>query len=225
MRLFSRVFMAVGFSLLAASAGATPDNPQNGKDYVTLDKPQQTEAAAGKVEVTEFFWYSCPHCNTLEPALAEWVKKQGDKIAFKRVPVAFRDSFVPQQRLYYSLEAMGKADEFQAKVFRAIHVERRQLDTEAQIVDFVAKEGLDKQKFLDLYNSFGVDAKVKRAVQLQQAYQIRGVPTLAVDGRYMTAPSIISEGNGRIPEHELQAATTKVLNSLVSMSAKPAAKK
>jgi thiol:disulfide interchange protein DsbA len=224
MRFLSRIFLAVGFSLLAASAGATPDNPQNGKDYLTLDKPQATEAS-GKVEVLEFFWYNCPHCNVLDPVLTEWVKKQGDKIVFKRVPVAFRDSFVPQQRLYYALEAMGKADELQPKILRAIHVERQQLDTEAQIVDFIAKQGIDKQKFLDLYHSFGVDAKVKRVPQLQQIYQLSGVPTLAVDGRYVTSPSIISEGNGRMPEPALHAATLKVMDWLVAKSAKPAAKK
>lgn len=224
MRLLSRIFLAVGFSLLAATAGATPDNPQNGKDYLTLDKPQQTETV-GKVEVLEFFWYNCPHCNAFDPSLTDWVKKQGDKIAFKRVPVAFRDSFVPQQRLYYALEAMGKADEMQPKILRAIHIERHQLDTEAQIVDFIAKQGIDKQKFLDLYNSFGVDAKAKRAVQLQQIYKIDGVPTLAVAGRYVTAPSVVSEGNGRMPEPALQAATLKVMDWLVAKSASPAAKK
>lgn len=224
MRLLSRIFLAVGFSLLAASAGATPDNPQNGKDYLTLDKPQQTENT-GKVEVLEFFWYNCPHCNVLDPVLTEWVKKQGDKINFKRVPVAFRDSFVPQQRLYYALEALGKADELQPKILRAIHIERQQLDTEAQIVEFITKQGIDKQKFLDLYNSFGVDAKVKRVVQLQQAYQINGVPTLAVDGRYVTSPSIVSEGNGRMPEPALHAATLKVMDWLIAKTAKPAVKK
>ncbi|TCS37441.1 thiol:disulfide interchange protein DsbA [Paucimonas lemoignei] len=224
MRLLSRIFLAVGFSLLAASASATPDNPQNGKDYLTLDKPQQTENT-GKVEVLEFFWYNCPHCNVLDPVLHDWVKKQGDKISFKRVPVAFRDSFVPQQRLYYALEAMGKADEMQPKILRAIHVERQQLDTEAQIVDFISKQGIDKQKFLDLYNSFGVDSKVKRVPQLQQAFQINGVPTLAIDGRYVTSPSIISEGNGRMPEPALHAATMKVMDWLIAKSAKPAAKK
>lgn len=224
MRLLSRIFLAVGFSLLAASAGATPDNPQNGKDYLTLDKPQQTESG-GKVEVLEFFWYNCPHCNAFDPSLSDWVKKQGDKIAFKRVPVAFRDSFVPQQHLYYALEAMGKADEMQPKILRAIHIDRHQLDTDAQIVDFIAKQGIDKQKFLDLYNSFGVDAKAKRAVQLQQIYKIDGVPTLAVDGRYVTSPSTISEGNGRMSEPALQAATLKVMDWLVAHSAKPAAKK
>lgn len=224
MRLLSRFFMAVGFSLLAASASATPDNPQNGKDYLTLDKAQPTQAA-GKVEVTEFFWYSCPHCNTLEPALAAWVKQQGDKIVFKRVPVVFRESFVPQQRLYYALEAMGKADEFQTKVFNAIHVKRQRLETEEQIVDFIVKEGLDKKKFLDFYHSFTVNTQIARAAQLQKHYQIEGVPTLAVDGRYLTSPSIISEGNGRMPDPALHAATTKVLDNLVARSAGPATKK
>jgi thiol:disulfide interchange protein DsbA len=223
MRLLSRIFLAVGFSLLAATAGATPDNPQSGKDYIALDKAQQTESG-DKVEVLEFFWYNCPHCNVFDPSLTDWVKKQGDKIVFKRVPVAFRDSFVPQQRLYYALEAMGKADELQPKILRAIHVDRHQLDTEAQIVDYITKQGIDKQKFLSLYNSFGVDAKAKRAVQLQQAYKIDGVPTVAINGRYVTSPSIISEGNGRMPEPALHAATLKVMDWLVARSA-PAGKK
>ncbi len=225
MRLLSRLFMAVGFSLLAASASATPDNPQEGKDYLSLPTPQQTEAPAGKVEVLEFFWYNCPHCNVLDPVLHDWVKKQGDKIVFKRVPVKFRESFVPQQRLYYALEAMGKADEFQPKILRAIHVERRPLDTEAQIVDYVVQQGIDKQKFLDLYNSFSVSTKVNRAAQLQSDYKLTGVPAMAIDGRYVTAPSIISEGNGRMPEPALHAATMKVMDFLVAKSAKPAAKK
>lgn len=219
MRFLSRILMAVSFSLLAAGAGATPDNPQSGKDYRTLDQAQQTDSGK-KVEVTEFFWYSCPHCSSLEPALAEWVKKQGDNIVFKRVPVAFRDSFAPQQRLYYALEAMGKSEELQKKIFRTIHSDRRQLDTEAQIVEFITKEGIDKQKFLDLYNSFGVTAKIKRAVQLQQAYGIDGVPMLAVDGRYVTSPSIVGESIGRQPEPVLHDGTMKVLDFLVATAAK-----
>ncbi len=229
MRFLSRILMAVSFSLLAAGAGATPDNPQSGKDYRTLDQAQQTDSGK-KVEITEFFWYSCPHCSAFEPALSEWVKKQGDNIVFKRVPVAFRDSFAPQQRLYYALEAMGKSEELQKKIFRTIHSDRRQLDTEAQIVEFITKEGIDKQKFMDLYNSFGVTAKIKRAVQLQQAYGIDGVPMVAIDGRYVTSPSIVGESIGRQPEPVLHDGTLKVMDFLVATAAKkngaaPAAKK
>lgn len=220
MRFLSKLLAAASLCLVAATAGATPENPQNGKDYRTLDKAQQTESGK-KVEVTEFFWYNCPHCNAFEPVLADWVKKQGDNIVFKRVPVMFRDSFVPQQRLYYALEAMGKSEELQKKIFRTIHIDRKPLDTEAQIVEFISKEpGIDKQKFVDLYASFGVQAKAKRAAQLQQAYQIDGVPTIAIDGRYLTSPSIVGGSIGQQPETVLQEATVKVMDWLVAKTAK-----
>lgn len=218
---FARLLAALGFGLIALGASASPDNPKSGVDYRTLDKAQPTESGNG-VEVTEFFWYACPHCNALEPELNAWVEKQGDKIAYKRVPVAFRDSMVPQQKLYYALEAMGKLDPLHAKVFQAIHVQRRALDTEQAIANWIAEQGVDKQKFLDVYNSFGVQSKVRRASQLQQAYQIDGVPLLAVNGRYLTSPSIVSASIGRRPEPVLHAATFQVLDWLVARSAKAA---
>ncbi|MGH8807475.1 MAG: thiol:disulfide interchange protein DsbA/DsbL, partial [Noviherbaspirillum sp.] len=160
--------------------------------------------------------YSCPHCNALESELVAWVKKQGDGIAFKRVPIAFRDSMVPQQKLYYTLEALGKLDELHAKVFNTIHVQKQATDTDAAILDFALKNGLDKQKFSDAYNSFGVQSKVARAKQLQQAYQIDGVPMLAVDGRYLTSPSIVGASVGNRPEPVLHAATFQVMDWLVN---------
>jgi thiol:disulfide interchange protein DsbA len=210
---------AVSLSLVALSASASPASPQNGVDYRTLDKPQQTESG-NKVEVTEFFWYACPHCNALEPSLVEWVKKQGDNIVFKRVPVAFRESFVPQQKLFYTLEAMNKLNELHPKIFHAIHGERRSLDTDAAVTDWVVKQGVDKQKFLDLYNSFGIQSKARRASQLQSAYQVDGVPLLAVDGRYLTSPSIVGNSMGRQPEPVLHSATLQVLDALVAKASK-----
>ena len=225
MYFMQRAIAAISLSLLAFAANASPANPANGIDYRTLATPQQTDSGQ-KVEVTEFFGYFCPHCNSFEPALADWVKKQGDKIIFKRVPVAFSDSAAPQQRLYYTLEAMGKADEFQRKVFDAIHVERRPLNADAQIFEFIAKQGLDKAKFIDLYNSFSIQSKVRRAVQLQGDYKVDGVPMIAIDGRYLTSPSIVAASVGNQPEPALQAAALQVMDALVAKSAKarPAAK-
>lgn len=219
MRLFHRLLAAVSLSLIAVASNATPANPQNGVDYRTLASPQQTDSG-NKVEVTEFFWYSCPHCYAFDPSLMDWVKKQGDKIVFKRVPVAFRESFLPQQKLYYALEAMGKTEELNKKVFNAIHVERQSLDTDAAIIDFVAKQGIDKQKFTEVYNSFGIQSKARRASQLQAAYEIDGVPTIAIDGRYITAPSIVGAGMGQKPEPVLHAATLQVMDALVAKAAK-----
>lgn len=219
MRLFRNLIGIAGFCLVAGTAAASPSNPQAGVDYRVLEKPQQTESGK-KIEVTEFFWYGCPHCSALEPSLEAWVKKNENTIAFKRVPVAFRESFLPQQKMYYALEAMGKIDEMQKKIFAAIHGERRTLDTEAAIVEFVTKNGVDKQKFLDLYNSFGVQAKARRASQLQEAYRIDGVPTIAVDGRYVTSPSIVGASLGRQPDNVLHSATLQVMDHLVAKATK-----
>src|SRR5207245_5431421 len=126
-----REFSAAVAGVLGASAFVAPQSvlaqgkPQDGKDFRTLDKKAPVEAPAGKIEVVEFFWYSCPHCNAFEPKLESWLKKLPPDVAFRRVPVAFRDDFVPQQRLFYTLEAMGKVDAMQAKVFQEIHVNRQ----------------------------------------------------------------------------------------------------
>lgn len=218
MRIFSKLLAAAGFGLVALSAAASPASPQNGLDYRTLEQPQQT-AAGNKVEVTEFFWYSCPHCFAFEPELESWVKKQGDKIVFKRVPIAFRDSFIPQQKLYYTLEGLGMVDQLHAKVFRAIHVERQRLDTDAEIADFIAKQGVDKKKFTDMYNSFAVQTKVRQASQTQNAYKVDGVPLVAIDGRWLTSPSIVGTSIGNKPEPILQASTLQVMDFLVSKAA------
>ena len=175
---------------LAATGMALPAHaqkkPEDGSDYLTLDKRVPVEAPAGKVEVIEFFWYACPHCNAFEPKLAAWIKKNPADVMVKRVPVAFRDNFVPQQRLFYALEAMGKLDEVHRKVFNAIHVDKLALDKEDSITAWVEKQGVDKAKFAELYNSFSVSTKARRATQLQDAFKVQGVPAMGVAGRWYT---------------------------------------
>ncbi len=175
---------------LAASGLALPAHaqkkPEEGTDYLALDKRVPVEAPAGKVEVIEFFWYACPHCNAFEPKLEAWIKKIPADITVKRVPVAFRDDFVPQQRLFYTLEAMGKLDEVHRKVFNAIHVEKLALNKEDVITAWVEKQGVDKAKFAELYNSFSVSTKARRATQLQDGFKVQGVPALGIAGRWYT---------------------------------------
>lgn len=187
-----RNFSAAGATLLGASALGLPNlasaqrRPEEGKDYKRLDKVVAVEAPAGKIEVIEFFWYSCPHCNAFEPTLVNWIKGAPADVAVRRVPVAFRDDFVPQQRLFYTLEAMGKLDEVHHKVFDAIHNQKQPTNREDAILAFAEKNGLDRAKFQELYNSFGVQAKARRATQLQDAYKVEGVPAIGIAGRYYT---------------------------------------
>ena len=145
-----------------------------------------SDVGVGKVELIEFFWYSCPHCNAFEPSFAQWVKAAPKEVVVRRVPVAFRDDFAPQQRLYYTLEALGWVETLHAKVFHAVHVERLGLNTDALIQAWIDKQGVDGKKFAETYKSFGVAGKVKRAVQLQNDYRVEGVPSLGIAGRYYT---------------------------------------
>ncbi len=169
-----------------AAVLAQAKKPEEGTEYLTLKQRVSGEAPQGKVEVIEFFWYACPHCNAFEPRLETWIKAQPADVAIRRVPVAFRDDFVPQQRLFYTLEALGKLDELHGKVFQAIHSNRQPLNREELIVEWAGQQGLDKAKFKELYNSFSVSSKARRATQLQDQFKVQGVPALGIAGRYYT---------------------------------------
>ncbi len=182
---------------LAATAGVLqtalaqgPRSFQEGSDYISLDKRAATEAASGKIEVVEFFWYSCPHCNAFEPKLEAWIKNAAKDVVVRRVPVAFRDDFAPQQRLYYVLEAMGKIEELHAKVFYAIHVEKQSLNNQASIGAWLEKNGVAKDKFDAMYTSFSVASKAQKATLLQNQFKVDGVPALGVAGRFYTSGAL-----------------------------------
>lgn len=187
-----------GVGTVAASAAmwspawvrAQAKAPQAGIDFIKLDKPAPVEAPAGKIEVVEFFWYSCPHCNAFEPVLSAWTKALPKDVVFKRMPIAFRDDFVPQQKLFFALEAMGLVDKFHTRIFAAIHDERQNLTNAEAITAWMVKQGVDKAKFLAQFNSFSTSAKATRAKQLQNAYQLEGVPAMGVAGLYYTDGSL-----------------------------------
>lgn len=213
-------FALVAASLIASTAFASPTDPKNGVEYVTLAAPQPVQAVGKKVEVIEFFMYHCPHCNALEPQLEQWVKKQGNNINFKRIHMPATMGNDPEAHLHLTLEAMGKAEEMQAKVFKAIHVDRIRLSNDAAIIDWVAKNGIDRSKFLDVWNSFGVMTKLRRAPQVMANYKIDGVPTLVIDGKYQTSPATVENSVHATNEPQLFAATLQVADALVAKAAK-----
>ncbi|MDQ0071393.1 thiol:disulfide interchange protein DsbA [Variovorax boronicumulans] len=183
---FSLAATSLGLLSLAANpAHAQARMPKAGADYLVLDKRVPVDAPAGKVEVVEFFSYNCPHCNDFEPALEAWAKTAPKEVAFRRIPVPFVGNDVEaKQRLYYALEAMGKVDEFQPKVFNAIHKQRQNVNGDANIIAWVAANGIDGTKFKEVFTSFGVASKAKRASQMTDAYKVAGVPAMAVAGRW-----------------------------------------
>jgi thiol:disulfide interchange protein DsbA len=210
-----REFSISAAALAATSAAGLPLTAhaqaafKEGSDYLTLDKPAPVESPAGTVEVVEFFWYSCPHCNSFEPQLDAWAKKQPKDVILKRTPIAFRPDFEPQQRLYYVLEGMGKVDELHKKVFYAIHIEKQPLNTAESIATWAEKQGVNKAKFVEMYNSFSVSTKTRKATQLQNSFQVDGVPALGVAGRYYTSGSMAKSMDRALAVAEYLVATAR----------------
>ncbi|WP_137920787.1 thiol:disulfide interchange protein DsbA/DsbL [Hydrogenophaga sp. 2FB] len=185
---FSRSMLAfagtAASGLAVSPALAQRVGPREGVDYVKLAKPVPVESAAGQVEVLEFFAYSCVHCANFEPAFEQWIQQKPAHVVVRRMPVAFSPEFVPMQRLYFSLEAMGLVDKLHAKVFQAFHGERQPLVAPSAIIDWVAKQGVDRVRFTEVFNAKPTGEKAARAVELQDAYEVEGTPALGVAGRY-----------------------------------------
>lgn len=176
-------------TLFASLAKAQATKPVAGKDYQVLDQLAPVEASAGSVEVVEFFSYMCHVCNAFEPTFNAWTRSPPKGIVVRRVPVPFLQNFEVMQRLYFALEAMQLVEKLHARVFAAIHDERRKLSDAASVADWVAAQGVDRSKFMEQFNSFTVSTKVTRAKQLTNIYAIDGVPKLGVAGRFLTEGS------------------------------------
>jgi thiol:disulfide interchange protein DsbA len=183
--------------LTLASTSVFAATPQNGNEYLTLANPQPTESG-NKVEVTEFFAYYCPHCNLFDPLLTAWVKKQGNNIVFRRVHVTSDPRVAPQQRLYYTLEAMGLVEQYHGKVFDAIHKDHLKLQSDDEVFDWAAKAGIDRAKFMGVYRSFGIPSKLRHADAMMAAYKVDHWPFIAIGGKYTTSPSM---ANKNAPEN------------------------
>jgi protein dithiol oxidoreductase (disulfide-forming) len=183
-------FLTLVLGLVAGPAAAQVA----GKDYTAVQPPQPTETG-NKIEVIEFFWYACPHCNSLQPALKAWLKRKPADVEFRRVPAVFQESWMQLARTYYTVEAMGLVDKLHHDIFAAIH-EQRTLDPRAlardpkPLFDWVASKGVDQKKFMETYNAFAVQSKTQRAVDVTKTYDVPGTPALVIDGKYMTAPSM-----------------------------------
>lgn len=216
--MLSRLFQVLVAAAFAVSVAAVPAAAQlvPGKDYRMLPAMQPTDSP-DKVEVLEFFQYSCGHCYELEPNLSAWKKRAPRDVVFRYVPTVWDESRKPQARLFYTLEALGLLDSLHDKVYEAIHERQSKLYSDRAALDrwVAAQPGLDARKFAETYDSFGVNNKVERAAQLTRNYRITGTPAVIVNGKYVTGPSNALAGNsvdyGRF---------ARILDELVAMERK-----
>jgi len=189
-RFSASLVSAAAASALAASGRAFAQAaPVEGKDFTRVETPQPPSVPAGKVEVLEFFSYACPHCSAFEPALEAWEKQLPADVVLRRVPVAFLMNADNFMRTYYALETIGAVQAMQLKIFRGIHIEKKHLEKGEDIAAFISANGGDSAKFLAAFKSFSVNTSVARAKKLMADFKVESVPTLVVQGRWMTSPS------------------------------------
>ena len=185
MKLKSLLCTFIAAITLGGASLAAAQTPQAGADYTIYEQQQATDSPAGKIEVTEFFFYTCPHCADMEPALEQWAKTLPKDVNLRRVPVLFRPQLAPFAKIYYTLEAMNLVDKLHAEVFVAIHQQRVNLADEKALFAWVASKGVDAARFEEIYKSFSVSSKVERANQTTKAYNVPGTPAIAVNGKYL----------------------------------------
>ncbi len=169
-------------SLVAAALLAVPLGA-GAQQVIEIKPPVQVEGTS-KIEVLEFFWYGCIHCYTLEPALESWIKTLPKDVEFRRVPAVFNERWGLDASIYYAMEALGLVDKLHRPLFDAIHKNRLRTDNQQEFSEWLTRQGVDAQKFVETVQSFGVRSKTRRAVQLTVAYKIDGTPAMAVHGRY-----------------------------------------
>ena len=186
--------LQIGISLLLAlSMSALAQQPVADKEYKVINPPQPNTTGK-KIEVIEFFSYACPHCAELEPSLQDWLKRKPKDVEYKMVPMVFRDAWKPTAKLYYTLEAMGLVDKYHGKVYE-IHKNNKDLSTDEAVKQWAKDAGIDAAKFNQVYDSFGIDAKVQRSMTMGRAYGVQFTPSLAINGKYYSGPSMVGGGH------------------------------
>lgn len=193
-----KVFAALlAVALYAAALPTLAQGLVEGKNYVRLKNPVPVETG-NKIEVIEFFSYGCPHCADLEPIVEGWLKTLPGDVQFRRVPVLFQPAWERLAKVYYTLEALGVEPKLTPDVFSAIHKQGINLSNESTFFDWAAKQGIDRKKVEEMYNSFGINGKYNRAKAQARTYEIQSVPTVIIDGKFVTASDKVG-GHAQLP--------------------------
>lgn len=178
--------------VLATLAGSVRAAPFEELTHYVPISGAPPAAADSKIEVYEFFMWTCPHCMQFEPHLHKWLARKPADVAFAKVPAVFNPASGVLARAFYALEALGELDRLNDAFFNALINDRRRLDSEQAVASFVNQFGVDEAKFREAYNSFAVVSKVRRAEQLAERFKINSVPKLVVDGRNKTGDGLSS---------------------------------
>ena len=188
---------------------------EEGFEYKRLPQAMPT-ADKNKIEVIEFFWYGCPHCYHFEPSIHKWLKAKPDNVTFMRVPAVFRENFVPHARAFYTAEYLKVTDKLHQAIFEAYHKKKNKLQGKTAIRELFMQNGVSKEDFDKAWHSFVVQSKLKRAINMTGRYKISSVPTMVINGKYLTHASLANVRNPDKSGHEM---TIEVMDWLIAREA------
>ena len=184
----SRIGIISIFTLLISFTSVNAQQFDEGIEYVEIKNPVKT-SNPDKVVVTEMFWYGCPHCFRFEPYVEKWKETVSDDVVLEQVPSVLNPSWMEHARAFFALEMMGATEKVHKKLFSAIHIQNKRLNSIDTIAAFVKAQGVDEKKFREHYHSFPVDTKVRKSKQKERKYGHRGVPAVIINGKYRTSAS------------------------------------
>jgi thiol:disulfide interchange protein DsbA len=180
-----RKFSACLAALLLACAAAQAAPPVAGRDYQLLEPPRP--APREKIEVIEFFWYGCPVCYEAQPRISRWLKDAGTDVLLRRVPAVNSEGWEPFARAYYALESLQAVERLHWPLYDNHHFDDRRLEVESNLVAWVGANGIEPERFKAALHSIDTRQKVEFARRMLGTYGVRGVPSIVVDGRYVTS--------------------------------------
>lgn len=181
--------IAVILTMALTSLTASAADYQAGKDYEVLPTAVATDDKS-KVEVTEVFWYGCGHCYHFEPMVNAWQKKQDEQVYLKKVPAMWNNDMKLHAKAYYSAKSLNKMPQMHNALFAAMNVEGNRLRSEQAVATLFAKNGVERDTFDKVFNSFGVNAQVRLAESRARSYRIQGTPEMVVNGKYRVSSSM-----------------------------------
>jgi thiol:disulfide interchange protein DsbA len=142
------------------------------------------ETPADKIEVLQFFYYGCPHCFDQQPLIEDWLAAKPADVEFRLVPALRDDKWLPLTKAYFALEALGEVKRLHRPIYDVINFDGAHLEDEEKLIAWVSRNGVNREKFLEAYNSEKVKAQVEAARKATLDYGIRATPTLVVAGKY-----------------------------------------
>ena len=172
--------------VLAAACAGAQAQPVSGREYHELS-PHHPVSSGERIEVIEFFYYGCPVCYEAQPHIARWLMRAGSGVTLLRVPAVFTESSESFARTFYTLGAMNQIARLHWPLYDNHHFDGRQLNEEKNIVEWVAGNGVDRARFVELWKSNEIKLQIEAAKKALDAYQVKGVPSFVVDGKYLTS--------------------------------------